>query len=211
MSLFNTSTGKGVKFQNPGDSVTGTVTRAPFEQQSTKFGSTELDFWPNGDPKMQILVPMQTQLRDDAEDDGERTLYVSSTAQKRAIGDAITAAGVQDVEVGGTLTITFTGFDPASKNPQNPKKLYAASYLKPSTPLATAGQPPVAQQAYQPPVQQQAAPPVQQQPPMQPIVDPNQELHDKARQLIGLGLSDEQITQAIGLGADVLTQLRAGA
>lgn len=166
MSLFNTTTGRGIKFATIGDSVTGTVTRTPFEQQMTKFGSQDLDTWPNGDPKMQIIVGLQTGLREDQDDDGERTLYVSSTAMKKAIGEAMAQAGAPDVEAGGTLTVTYVGNDPASKNPQNPKKLYQAQYSKPtgafaqqapaSVPVQAYAQPaPTQQQVYQPPAQQQ--------------------------------------------------------
>ncbi|WP_371031246.1 hypothetical protein [Pseudoclavibacter sp. JSM 162008] len=152
MSLFITTGGKGLKFQNPGDTHTGTVSRAPREQQQTKFGSQEPDTWPNGDPKMQVVVELDTAERDpaDGNDDGSRTLYVSSSAMKRAIGDAIIAAGAEDIEVGGILTVTFTGFDPTSKNPQNPKKLYQAGYARPTSPLAPQGQPAA---AGQPPIQ----------------------------------------------------------
>lgn len=165
MSLFITSGGKSVKFPTPGASITGTVTRPPREQQQTKFGTTEPDYWPNGDPKLSIVVDLDTPERDpqDANDDGARTLYVSSSKMKRAIGDAILKAGASDIEVGGTLTVQYTGNDPASKNPANPAKLYAAAYQPPSSPLAPPQQAtaPAPQPVAQAP--QQAATPVSQQ------------------------------------------------
>lgn len=165
MSLFESSS-KGVKFDTIGANVTGTVKSAPRERQQTKYGTQEPDFWPNGDPKMQILVDLQTDQRVDASDDGERTLYVASKNMKRAIGEAIRAANASDIAPGGVLTVTYVGNDPASKNPANPAKLYQAQYTAPSS--AFVQQPAAApQQAPQAPVQQQFVPPTQQQAPAQ--------------------------------------------
>ncbi len=165
MSLFESSS-KGVKFDTVGANVTGTVKSAPRERQQTKYGTQEPDFWPNGDPKMQILVDLQTEQRVDDSDDGERTLYVASKNMKRAIGEAIRAANASDIAPGGVLTVTYVGNDPASKNPANPAKLYQAQYTAPSSafvqqPAAVPAQQVPQQQA---PVQQAFVPPTQQAP-----------------------------------------------
>lgn len=147
MSLFDSSN-KGIKFQNVGDQITGTIAGAPSERQQTKFGTQDPDFWPNGDPKMQIIVPLQTELREDGQDDGERTLYVASKHMKRAISDAIRTAGATDILPGGVLTVQYVGNDANSKNPANPAKMYAASYTAPSSAFAAPA--PVAQQPFVP-------------------------------------------------------------
>lgn len=187
MSLFAPKGGKGLKFPTPGTSYTGTITSEPVEQQQTKYGTDIPDTWPNGDPKMQILVNLDTQLREDADDDGRRTLYVASNKMKQAIWTAVTAAGVDDIKIGGTLTVTYSGNDPASKNPANPAKLYTASYVPPASPFAgedstaqapqtgyaTAHAPaPAAQQAAPaaaPAPAQQPAPPIAATPAAQPV------------------------------------------
>src|SRR5690606_36705574 len=110
------------------------ISSEPTERQQTKFGTNELDFWPNWDPKMQIVVNMQTSLGEDANDDGARTLYVASKNMKRSISDAIRAANVADVARGGVLTVKYVANDPNSKNPAYSSKLYAATY----TPRASA-------------------------------------------------------------------------
>lgn len=132
MSLFESSS-KGVKFETIGAKITGTVKSAPRERQQTKYGTQEPDFWPNGDPKMQILVDLQTTERADANDDGERTLYVASKNLKNAIGAAIRESGAPDLAPGGVLTVSYVGNDPASKNPANPAKMYAAHYTAPTS------------------------------------------------------------------------------
>lgn len=229
MSLFESSS-KGVKFDSIGASITGTVKSAPRERQQTKYGTQEPDFWPNGDPKMQILVDLQTDQRADANDDGERTLYVASKNMKKAIGEAIRAANASDIAPGGVLTVAYVGNDPASKNPANPAKLYQAQYTAPSSafvqqaPAAPVPQP-VQQQApafvpseapqFVPstpqPVQQQFIPatpqPVQQQAqqPAQPTVSPGDApwatQQAQATQQHPGGLTSEQVAQ--------LQQLRA--
>lgn len=165
MSLFESSS-KGVKFDTIGANITGTVKSAPRERQQTKYGTQEPDFWPNGDPKMQILVDLQTDQRIDASDDGERTLYVASKNMKRAIGEAIRAANASDIAPGGVLTVTYVGNDPASKNPANPAKLYQAQYTAPSSAFV--------QQPAAAPVQQQQQP-VQQAPAQQQFVPQTQQ------------------------------------
>jgi len=157
MSLFDSSN-KGVKFANIGDRIVGTINGAPYERQQTKFNTQDPAFWPNGDPMMQILVPLQTQMREDANDDGERTLYVASKNMRKAIGDAIRESGASDLLPGGVLTVQYVGNDPASKNPQNPAKMYTAQYTAPSSafaqqPAAAAAQQPVQQQQYVDPQQ----------------------------------------------------------
>jgi hypothetical protein len=223
MSLFDSSS-KGVKFDVVGATISGTVKSAPRERQQTKFGSQEPDFWPNGDPKMQILVDLQTDQRADLSDDGARTLYVASGNMKRAISEAIRAANASDIEPGGTLTVQYVGNDPASKNPANPAKMYAAQYTSPTSafaqqPAAAAPQvpqqpayqhpvaAPVQQQPVAQPIQQQpqpvAAPPAQQAQPVQQPASPHPSgLNDvqlsQVQQLRGAGIPDAQIATAIG-------------
>jgi hypothetical protein len=175
MSLFDISGGKSATFNTIGETVTGTITRAPSERQATKYKTTDLDFWPSGDAKMQIQVPLQTTSRVDPDDDGVRTLYVTKSkgdARFRAIAEAIAAAGAEDLAVGGILTVTYIGNDPASQNPANPKKLYTATYAPPASGFAQAA--PAAASA---PVQQQApagfpSQAIPQQAPQQPVQAP---------------------------------------
>lgn len=233
MSLFAPKGGKGLKFPTPGTSYTGTITSEPVEQQQTKYGTDIPDTWPNGDPKMQILVNLDTQLREDADDDGRRTLYVASNKMKQAIWAAVTAAGVDDIKIGGTLTITYTGNDPASKNPANPAKLYSAVYVPPASPFAggTEQAHAPAQQAYAAPQDspaQQAAPAAQpghtapqataeqaQQvdpwnpaPPQQAPAAVGPDM-SKLPALLAAGLDDHAIANALGTTPDIVAQHRS--
>jgi hypothetical protein len=219
MSLFESSS-KGLKFDSIGVTHTGVVQSVPRERQQTKFGSQDPDFWPNGDPKMQILVDLKTDQRLDASDTGERTLYVASANMKRAIGEAIRAAGASDILPGGTLTVQYVGNDPASANPANPKKMYAATYTAPTS--AFVQQPAAAAPAAQP-VQQPVAQPIQQAPVAQPVAQPQAPVQQpfqgqptvhagdltdqqvgQLQQLRAAGIPDAQIAAALGVTGEQL-------
>ena len=223
MSLFESSS-KGVKFDTVGASITGTVKAAPRERQQTKYGTQEPDFWPNGDPKMQILVDLQTDRREDPNDDGERTLYVASPKMRKAIGEAIRAANASDILPGGTLTVTFIGNDPASKNPANPAKLYQAQYTPPVSGFAqpAAAAAPQVQQAVAPQPPTAAGPtfqpaqaplpatpqPVQQAPAQQ--VQPGGMTEDQVSKVVQLrsaGIDDGVIATAVGVSAEQLAAI----
>lgn len=130
--------GKSAKFDTFGDIVTGTITEPPEMRQQTKMGSGEPLTWDDGSPKMQLVVTLQTQLREDADDDGIRKVYVkgskdpASKSLHAAVAAAVVAAGAKGLQVGGTLTVTYTG-NGVSKTPGfNPPKQYAAVYAQPT-------------------------------------------------------------------------------
>lgn len=119
----------GAKFEKVGDSVAGTIVSAE-ARQCMKFGTTDPDFWPQGDPKMQVVVTLQTDERDATieDDDGQRRLHAKKPG---AMLTAIVAAlAGQRLEVGGRLAVQFTGETPSAKG--NPQKLYAAAYQPPA-------------------------------------------------------------------------------
>jgi hypothetical protein len=172
---------KFAQFHQPGATVAGIITEISDQKQATKWNpdpkaKRELDFWPSGDPVMEVWLTQQTNERDpeDPEDTGLRTT-VSTVNQKpggqlAAIMDACEAVGAETPLPGGFLALTFTHFDPESKNPQNPRKLYAGKYQVPA-PGGGAFQPPAAQAPAQQAPQYNEwnpAPPVQQQPPVPP-------------------------------------------
>jgi hypothetical protein len=148
---------KFAAFTQPGATVAGTITEISDQKQATKWNpdknaKRELDFWPSGDPVMEVWVTVQTNERDpqDPEDTGLRTMVVTVNqkqgGQLAAIMDACEAVGAETPLPGGFLALTFTHFDPESKNPQNPRKLYAGKYQAPA-PGGGAFAQPAAQQA----------------------------------------------------------------
>lgn len=206
------------KFTNPGDTHTGTITEVSDARQATEFGSNEPAYWDREKtrPKMQVAVTLDTAERDpqDANDTGKRTLWVVEDGRSGSILSAIRQAvhqvGAGTIDIGGQLTVTFSGFDPNSKNPANPRKVYSASYVPPApaggmfTNQAAAPAPAV-------PAQPVAAPATPAPVPAVP---------DAVRQavtaLIGTGQADEQIAATLaGTGlpvtAETVATIRAAA
>jgi hypothetical protein len=119
------------KFPNIGDNVGGPITEEPQMRQQTDFATREPLFWPDGEKKMQVVVTVQTDRRDDENDDGRRRIFVKGQ-MKDAVSCALRAARVKEPAVGGILTVTYVrdgertdgGFGALPK-------VYEASYVPP--------------------------------------------------------------------------------
>ncbi|QIS06799.1 hypothetical protein F5X71_34820 [Nocardia brasiliensis] len=158
--------------------VGGVITKAPEVVQQTDLKDGKLLYWDDGKPKMQIIVTIQTALREDAEDDGLRRFFLKqSTDQLRAVSTALEHVGKREVEEGGFLAIRYIGDGTSTTPGYNAPRLHSAIYSPPkitaqSQILGTTGQPPVtppiqpAATAYQPPAYQQQAPQAPAQPPV---------------------------------------------
>ena len=108
-----------------GTTVTGEVTSIEAQQQ-TDFTTGEPLFYPNGNPKPQIVIHVKTQSRDQSRDydDGLRTVYVKGYNLKH-LKAAAQRAGVGDYpRVGDTLTATFATTQPAKQRGYNDAKIY---------------------------------------------------------------------------------------
>lgn len=160
------------RFDFPGTTVSGQVIFMETRQQ-TIFGTNEVATWPSGDPKYQLVVHIQTPLREPhiENDNGQRALYIKGKQFEGAVRDAVRAAGQPGIREGGFIQVTFTGLDMSSIAPQKPKK-YAVVYQGPAMMPPAAPQPGYGAPAqvgqhqvasgYQAPPQQlrQTAPPV---------------------------------------------------
>ncbi|ALJ19565.1 hypothetical protein [Microbacterium sp. No. 7] len=181
--------GKSAKFDNPGDSVTGKVLSVT-TRQATDFDSGKPTFWDNGDPQMQAVIELQTALREDAEDDGRRSVYIKMWGgQRKALQKAAREAGRSPQE-GDTFTATFTGFGPKPDR-GFPPKVYVYTIVK-GSPLDAALAEPQAAAPATPTGQQYAA---------APAAPAGLSADEKERvgQLIALGLDDAKIAQALTL------------
>lgn len=218
------------KFTNPGDTHTGTITEVSDARQATEYGSNELAYWDKERtrPKMQVAVTLDTAERDpqDANDTGKRTLWVVEDGRSgsilSAIRQAVHQAGAGTIDIGGQLTVAFSGFDPNSKNPANPRKIYSASYVPPApaggmftnqAPAQPAAAPAAPAQPVAPaPVAQPAPAAAPAQPAAAPATPaPVPAVPDAVRQavtaLIATGQADEQIAATLaGTGLPVTTE-----
>ncbi|MGW6255464.1 hypothetical protein [Streptomyces sp. NPDC055085] len=119
----------------PGISWSGEILEMR-KEQARDYDTGDLKTWQDGNPVMQFVFKIQTDVRDPAlpDDDGVRGLYIATPAQKKAVQDAVRAAAAQRPEVGGRITLTYTHDDVAAqKNPRyNPPKAYKAVYEAPN-------------------------------------------------------------------------------
>lgn len=124
--------------------------------QQTDIQSKALLTWPDGKPKLQIVIPLATQLREDAEDDGNRGLFVKqSSPLQAAIRDAVKESGAQALSQGGYLKVTFVGTKPSSTVGNAPIKLFQAWYTPPAQGVVMDGSAQQPAQGYQPQAPQQ--------------------------------------------------------
>lgn len=135
-SFLMGGSGKSAKFETVGTVVEGTIVTQPTLRQQTDIKTGALKTWDNGDPVQQLVVQLQTDARDDAEDDGVRNLYVSGgfkrASLQKAVADAVKTAKAPGLAVGGHLAVKFTGEEPPTAKGMNPAKLYQAKYTPPT-------------------------------------------------------------------------------
>jgi len=123
LSFFAVSAGSAVKFQVKDQEFIGQVSGPVITTQDTVYNSTELATWKDGSAKLKATVPLTTE-------SGETfTLHIpASSALHKAIGAALAAQGLSDLELGGVLGVKWTGYG-VGKNPSNPPKSYEARYI----------------------------------------------------------------------------------
>lgn len=120
---------KSATFPEPGTTYEGRILELRMVQQRD-FVTKAPKFWPNdGTPMMQAAITLQTDTREDEQDDGRRVVYAK--AQMRdAIRDAVTETGFDGSWVGGTLKVRYER-DGVSEQGLNPPKVYRAKFTPP--------------------------------------------------------------------------------
>lgn len=111
-------------FLTPGQFYSGVVIYPPESRQAKEYKSDKLKAWPDGSPVMQTKIVIR-------QDDGNEVAIYAEGNKAKAVTAALIEADAPDVEVGGRLTVTFTGTDPAKQDMANPPKLYTAEYITP--------------------------------------------------------------------------------
>ena len=108
----------------------GRITEQPQLRQQTDFDTGELLTWDDGNPRMQLVVTVQTEQRDpqNSEDEGHRRFYVKGNLQG-AVRDAVKKSGAPGLEVGGSLFVTRSGRDEPKKRGMSGAWLHSAEYV----------------------------------------------------------------------------------
>jgi hypothetical protein len=122
------------RFETVGKRVAGKIVRPPVEVQQRDFDSNELLFWDDGNPRMQLVVTVDTGNVDPTveDDDGERAIYVKGQMLS-AVRAALKRARAKTLEPDGYFAVTFIEEEPLPKGKRGkPKKIYAAEYEPPA-------------------------------------------------------------------------------
>ena len=189
------------QYSTPGDTITGTITKVDVKQV-TNFQTKEPEFFPSGDPKKQVILTLQTSLREDADDDGKRSVYIPLWgAKKAALGEAMRAAGMKEAStalaLGNTFTARFVGEERKhGKTGSYTEKIYEYAIQAASTAALNEAMTPAA-----------SAPTPAPQPTSPAPAQAPQQVDVPA--LIRAGLDDQSIASAAGLDASVVAQIRA--
>lgn len=151
--------GRSASFPTVGTVIGGTVIAEPVVRERTDMGTGEVLRYKDGNPKLQVVIKVQTTLSEDADDDGIRSFYIKDQ-MRAAVGKAMQAAKAKKIEIDGVLEIACVREVPSAQRGFHPQKIYEARYTPPAASAATnffAAPQPAPQPAHQP-APQPAAP-----------------------------------------------------
>jgi hypothetical protein len=121
---------KAVSFPEIGATVTGVITKVETSDQTDPDGSVKT--FDSGQVRRQVVLTLLTdeQDPDDADDTGERRLYVKGFMVK-AFRDAMRKADARGPRVHGKVTVTYVADGEAKGKGMNPPKLFTVEYVNP--------------------------------------------------------------------------------
>lgn len=149
--LLGRSGPPAAKFARPGDKIRGTLVGKDTQHKS-KFNpkdpsdKSDLMFFKSGDPVLELILTLQTELRDPAKegDKGLRRVYVPFQMQQ-SLQQAVADAGIKrTLPLGSVIEIEFTHEVPNALNTGNPRKEYKVTVTAPSDLVAVGAGPVVA-------------------------------------------------------------------
>lgn len=105
----------------------------------TKMGTNEIITWQDGTPREQMVLTLQTAERADAQDDGQRQLFIKGDGV-RSCREALSAVKASDIEIGGWYYQAWVDEKPAKQTGYNPQKVFKSIYASPGAPDPLAGQ-----------------------------------------------------------------------
>lgn len=192
-----------------GTTFSGTIVDA-MVRQIKDIKDDKPKFWDDGRPQEQIVVRVQTDHRNDADDDGIRALYIKTWGVwKAALLEAVQAGGFGKVSdalaPGNFFSDTYTGDKPAERKGMSPTKLHKYEIRK--------GSPVALDSAIGGTVNtgtgEITPAPVTAPAPAQPAVPATPDPADLAMQLLVLGLPDNVISAQTGLSDVAVAAMRA--
>ena len=98
------------KFTNAGDHVKGVIVEEPKTFPVNEYQTTTPKVGADGKPVMQVLLVLATDQPADDTHDGRWRVYLDKPLMKLAVRKALKDAGDCTLEVGGELSLEFTGY-----------------------------------------------------------------------------------------------------
>lgn len=99
----------------------------------TDMATKRVRTWPDGTPRKQLVVVLQTTERSDPSDNGQRQMFIKGDAV-RATREALQAAGTGDIEIGAWVYFAWVDEKAPSTPGFNPYKLFKVVYARPGQP-----------------------------------------------------------------------------
>lgn len=123
--------GRSAQFPTLGTVVGGPIVRVgePMQQRDPVTLKPKV-YDDSGKPMMQLPVEVQTNTREDADDDGVRTIWIKGQ-MKKAVQDALNKTKSK-LRVGGTLIVKWNAEEPNKNRALNAQKIYVAAYQPPA-------------------------------------------------------------------------------
>lgn len=123
------------KFKNVGDCCEGTIL-AVREQQATDYTTDKPLYWnaggrsttPSDRPVMNPVLTVQTELRDDQDDDGIRDVYFEGgryTALRNAMREQDLLDAEDEEYIGRQILVKLERTEPASNRKHNDRKIFS--------------------------------------------------------------------------------------
>ena len=133
---------KSFTFENPGDKIDGVIISMDKRAQTDPVTGKVRTF-ESGQAQEMVVITLQTDLHEDTDDDGIRSIYMKGgnfsptsgrgTSGVVALRDALIKANAKGLQVGGRLIVAHTGL---SKRNVGAAKLYMAKYEPPTASIA---------------------------------------------------------------------------
>jgi hypothetical protein len=133
--------GKSWSPETIGDKISGVI-RLVERRPQREFGTGKDLTWDDGRPRLLTYVELETDIKEDDDDDGVRALYAkggknfeaaqgSGTSMEVAIAEAVRAAGEKAIEEGATLAVQYTGIAKPTTRGYQGANLFRAQYKAP--------------------------------------------------------------------------------
>lgn len=123
------SSSRTAKFTNHGDRVWGTIMSAKVRQQTDLDG--KLKFFDDGEPMLEVVITILTDLAEDDDDDGMRTVYAKGQMLQAIRSAAVKAGSRKGIADGGMLFVQYMSDDQPKKKGHSGAKRYFAKYESP--------------------------------------------------------------------------------